>query len=609
MKILRGFRRAARGARRNEAEQSCLELVACTVVEPDDLFPGIVALRSLESRNRGFFSSLVLCADGDRLHEEQRRLLECNGVEFLDLRDVAAEFGERVSENGILDTPGPGIRWVLPEYFWGRGQRYSLLVDPHTICVGAVEPLREAIDRGNPSAFCWTRKAHGLDHQSVEQLEGELKYRVPRKAQIERTVAFFDNSQMAEAGFFQEVGRAWKQLAKRAPAGDHERLALSIVAPSLGAAMLPEGMAYRARAYHQHLQPAEELKILSLADNPKPWKPLEMKHVQRMMKNRHALTPFVRDVWLSYARDLPGFSDFTEQRSGGPLGRLKLANQLERGRVLAEEEEKKKQLDVPYYVWPGEHGVSLTKAAHFAALKGGSQYDFLFLPKHSSERLFVFFSGYADRKRQRPPIFQRWSWADRFPGHTVYFSDPGLHKDEDLSVAYYAGAEGSDYMAVIGELIRDLARGLDVPEENIVTYGSSAGGFASLRSALYLKGARHIAINPQTDSARHRQGKVDRAARVLYGATTWRELPDDYRARFTAHHREILENAGEIMLLQNVVDRFHYENHFVPFVEFARSEGLEHKMFVQEFTHNAGHRGGESKAAFAQILNFLDIDA
>ncbi|WP_146339514.1 hypothetical protein [Nesterenkonia sp. NBAIMH1] len=221
---------------------------------------------------------------------------------------------------------------------------------------------------------------------------------------------------------------------------------------------------------------------------------------------------------------MEGFEDFTDERAADPLTRLKQLNQLEGVRRSEDAEQAKKdeaqakrQLTFPRRIWRSAAEVDPAQPSQYLALAADEQHDFLFLPKAGAQKLFVFFSGYADRSKVQPPVFQRWTWAEKFPGHCVYFSDPALMGSGNLTTSYYTGSRQTDSLKVIAQFVRDLAERLGILPENIVTYGSSAGGMASLRIAQHLRGAAHIAINPQTHLAAHRQEKVNRVARERFG--------------------------------------------------------------------------------------------
>src|SRR5690606_6961115 len=103
---------------------------------------------------------------------------------------------------------------------------------------------------------------------------------------------------------------------------------------------------------------------------------------------------------------------------------------------------------------------------------GNIEFDFLYSPSKQN-RLFIFFSGYASRKKLQPPVFQRWNWADAFPGHCLYISDPTLKLYEDLGLAWYIGNKEADVQPIIVEIIKVVATKLNIPLENVILYGSS----------------------------------------------------------------------------------------------------------------------------------------
>ncbi|MCT1605914.1 hypothetical protein M3B43_00985 [Nesterenkonia massiliensis] len=479
--------------------------------------------------------------------------------------------------------------------------------------MGDLSLLGSFVEAGTAVALTKHRQHHGFG-AAAEELRSRTGMKLPMNFQPYGAVGFFDNAQLAEAGFFESFVAAFEVLRELRP--ESRRLEVgALAAASLrfgdGYGRLPRSLRFRPTGYVQHLQPRQDIQMLSYGDSPLPWEPLEFKHVEHAVRKGRTVALAARDAWLGFASGVWGFEDFTSQRSGGPLGRMKLANQIERARQLIEEDKARKakerehrQLDVPVLVWPGTEDLDADRPAQYALRVAKDQYDFLHLPKRGSERLFVFFSGYANRKKVRPPVFQRWTWAERFPGHCLYFSDPALHRVHGLSIGYYAGSPERDVLEVIAEVVRDVALKHGVPLENVATYGSSAGGFASLRIAEYLQGAAHIAINPQTDLLRHDGAKVGRVVRDVYGAAAFEDLPEEHRRRFTTHRAEVIGGGSRFLVMQNRLDEFHLVNHYRPLMEFVESAGDSEAVQTYEFEHGAGHRGGESSDALEVALRF-----
>ena len=182
----------------------------------------------------------------------------------------------------------------------------------------------------------------------------------------------------------------------------------------------------------------------------------------------------------------------------------------------------------------------------------------------------MFFSGDAARRSTfEPPVFQRWSWASKFPASCLYFSDPALYHHNNLGLAWYAGNSQGDYLAHIAEIVASVAKTMGVGEDQVFSYGSSGGGFAALRFARYYRGLQVIAINPQTDLWKYPVKWTKRMSKVCYSADDLGGVQQDQQYKFTALDPEVMVGARSIFLAQNVQDIDHYDNHFTPFMEYV----------------------------------------
>lgn len=183
---------------------------------------------------------------------------------------------------------------------------------------------------------------------------------------------------------------------------------------------------------------------------------------------------------------------------------------------------------------------------------------------HKEEKfLFVLFSGAIDRKRQEPPVFNRWTWRDRFPGTVLCISDPVLEADPSIELGWYIGSDTVSGAEAIAELIITIASRLNIPLNRVITYGSSGGGFAALKITETLKRGVAVAINCQVDALDYREGAVNAMLNVCFrGASR-----DDVRSKFNEKisvlegWRISSENAHAV-LVQNKGDNFHYLHHY-----------------------------------------------
>ena len=265
-----------------------------------------------------------------------------------------------------------------------------------------------------------------------------------------------------------------------------------------------------------------------------------------------------------------------------------------------------KHLDsVPRHNWDGPADLDVQDRGLYTEQFEGEQFDFIFAPRPETGRLIVFFSGDARRSTFEPPVFQRWSWASKFPASCLYFSDPALYHHSNLGLAWYAGNSQGDYLAHIAEIVASVANTIGAGEDQVFSYGSSGGGFAALRFARYYQGLQVIAINPQTDLWKYPVKWTNRMSKVCYGADDLGGVPQDQLYKFTALDPEVTAGARSIFLAQNVQDIDHYEHHFTPFRKYVESSVHAEKLTIREFSDESGHAGAENQETFDEILTRL----
>lgn len=240
----------------------------------------------------------------------------------------------------------------------------------------------------------------------------------------------------------------------------------------------------------------------------------------------------------------------------------------------------------------------------------GLHYDFLWRPKTQSNKLFVFFSGDAMRKKYNPPVFQRQSWAGRVPGHCLFISDPMLYIDSGLGLAWYSGTELQDPLLRIAELIQQVVADLGLSLADVVAYGSSGGGYAALRLSLVLPDIAVICINPQTDITEYETRGVERYLRVCWQGIRRAEAKTRFASRLSllpAAEQKKFSNK-RIVYVQNVMDTHHFEAHFKPFcaaVGIAPVASNTQSISVILFSHPDGHAKAETDEVFRQAIEYV----
>jgi len=241
----------------------------------------------------------------------------------------------------------------------------------------------------------------------------------------------------------------------------------------------------------------------------------------------------------------------------------------------------------------------------------GFRFDYLWHPSTTHpERLFILFSGDARRKKNPPPVFQRWSWASFFPGNCLFVSDPMLFCHESLGLCWYAGNHTYDPLNAIASFVAALQHRLAVPSDQVYAYGSSGGGFASIRFLHFYPSAKSVAINPQTDITVFEYDSVERYLNRCFEGLSRAAALESFPSRLS-----LLTNAQQlqhrqILLAQNLLDPHHYEKHYKPLCaamgasvdQHLDGQGLKTLLFRQK----GGHKKAEGAGVFTQIVKMIE---
>lgn len=243
----------------------------------------------------------------------------------------------------------------------------------------------------------------------------------------------------------------------------------------------------------------------------------------------------------------------------------------------------------------------------FSFNESGHRYDFI-LSKKNSSRLFVIFSGSANAKKLKlnPPVFQRWKWAALFPGSTLYVSDPSLYINNNLSLAWYIGTKEVDHLDVISRVVNEVAGSLGVNNHNIIGYGSSGGGFASLRMSAFIEGMTSVAINPQIVIKNYHKKAVNKYLKLCFGESFESFDFNKNSSRFDIRSAGINKKRNKLVVAQNTEDTFHLDNHYSLICdEWGGASTMEvnsENFKTILFSHPGGHSKAETKTVFKRIM-------
>lgn len=200
-----------------------------------------------------------------------------------------------------------------------------------------------------------------------------------------------------------------------------------------------------------------------------------------------------------------------------------------------------------------------------------TKFEFIVKRKTTSENLIVFGSGAYNIKKLKPPIFQRYSWANDFDENIIYYNDPTLYLS-DITLGWGYGTKNIYYLEIIYKILNKLINIMKIQRKKTIFYGSSGGGFMSIILATLLKGSTAIVNNPQVDITKYHIGHVKKLFSGIYCDQDIKDIFKLNRERLNVIDMFKRENyIPKIVYYQNIACDFDMENQFYPFINEIRT--------------------------------------
>lgn len=229
--------------------------------------------------------------------------------------------------------------------------------------------------------------------------------------------------------------------------------------------------------------------------------------------------------------------------------------------------------------------------------------------------LFVLLPSAINRKKSSLPAFHRWKWAVEgvFPGNVLCISDPTLELHNDLDIGWLLGNSESDASAELADFVVEIAASSEIPTQNIIFYGSSAGGFSALSLAALVDGSTAVAINAQVDVSIYKVvEQVELVSQTCFG-TTKEVMRDSFASRIDMKVKWNSASGSRLILVQNIDDWHHHNIHFKPFWKSLGGnpdiDGVERIGNNIAWTyHQEGGHVPETKEMAFEIIKYLGIN-
>lgn len=266
------------------------------------------------------------------------------------------------------------------------------------------------------------------------------------------------------------------------------------------------------------------------------------------------------------------------------------------------------ETDICQYNNLAEFVAASRPVGRFSILHEGLRFDCIFRPQ-PGERLFVILSGLRSPKRHPIPKFDRLTLPELFPGNVLYISDPCHYLDgEKPQTSWYLGTENANAQQGLLDIVLHVAQSQGLATKQIIPYGSSAGGFASMMLAAALGDATAVAINCQTTLWHFQpRGVFLLFLKTCFPSLEAKNVLQKGDERFNALLAIERSPNMRCLYVQNTEDAAHWQPFFLPLCErFGLDPNAAHFKSAQietlVYSHESGH-GGEPIQMVPEILS------
>ncbi|MDR5883637.1 hypothetical protein [Caballeronia sp. LZ032] len=233
-----------------------------------------------------------------------------------------------------------------------------------------------------------------------------------------------------------------------------------------------------------------------------------------------------------------------------------------------------------------EQAMKAPRGDAFMISFGGVLFAFKWNLVEGSDKLVIFLPGTTDRGRP-VPSFQRSSYFEDLNANCVACFDPTLLLSPTLSLAWFQGEGERFYASMLAQLVKQMLTALKIDGQNVLIYASSGGGIPGFNVAAAVAESTLYVCNVQTDASKYWSTAYSAMATVCYPGEKPADLPAKYDKRLSVHHFDAPFN---LVFSQNLEDAFHYERHFLPYVQYAEPRKLiRSSKFVTYADKASGH--------------------
>lgn len=160
------------------------------------------------------------------------------------------------------------------------------------------------------------------------------------------------------------------------------------------------------------------------------------------------------------------------------------------------------------------------------------------------------------------PIFSGSRFSEELEVNHLAFADPACGSAESLLTFWHMSTKRVDSQSIIPKIIEHSTSG--DTSQNLIFFGSSAGGFAALNYSASFPGSLAFVMNPRIDleGLPHR---FDSYAAVAYPGWKPKAVSRKISTNMADHYSQQRKNT--VVYLQNSQDPVYFDHHFSPFMK------------------------------------------
>ncbi|HLR67017.1 MAG TPA: prolyl oligopeptidase family serine peptidase [Virgibacillus sp.] len=252
-----------------------------------------------------------------------------------------------------------------------------------------------------------------------------------------------------------------------------------------------------------------------------------------------------------------------------------------------------------------ELNIEVVKEANSGILKvikEGLDFYFKLNLKLETKNAVVFSNGAFDPNLSKPPVFMRYSWAEDYNATCICIDDRTIH-GKNIRLGWGIGTPERHYLLDISAIVMKLLSVIQVNNDNVIYFGSSAGGFMSLMLAVHHKGTKAIVNNPQVYA--HKYSTASSTLKTLFPNMDRKDIHRKYGNRLSVTQVMKQHNyVPEILYLLNNGSDSDVNSQYKPFIANVKKHEIDINN-VNFWIYNKPEAGHDyiSREETAHLLN------